>query len=66
VVLREDDCLVRLDNAAENMGTIRKVVLNLIKKYKKASFDQTGMPTLRLQAGWNDKIAIKILSGLGS
>jgi predicted transposase YbfD/YdcC len=66
VVLKEDSSQVRLDNAAENMGVVRKVVLNLIKKYKKQYQDSTGIPTLRLKAGWDNSTATKILSQLGS
>jgi predicted transposase YbfD/YdcC len=34
VVFREDDCRVRKDHAPENLSTVRKVALNLLRKEK--------------------------------
>ena len=64
VGLNEDGAQFRADNAAENMGVIRKVVINLIKRYKKKRQDLTAISSLRMAAGWDDKTALGILKGL--
>lgn len=65
VVLSEDGCHVRKNNAPENMGTIRKIVFNIVKKFKTRTNDSSGIPGLRLMAGWDDGVATQILSELG-
>jgi hypothetical protein len=64
-VFHKDKSQIRKENAAENMGTIRKMVLNLVRKYKKRAGDISGIPLLRLCDGWDDIIALGIL-GLAS
>ena len=39
VAFREDECRVRMDNAAENFGIIRQIALNLHKQEKSAKND---------------------------
>jgi hypothetical protein len=43
------------------MGTIRKMVLNLVLSYKNRTGDTSGIPTLRLCAGWDNATAFGIL-----
>jgi predicted transposase YbfD/YdcC len=42
VQFKEDECHIRSENAAENMGTVRKIIYNLLKSFKK----KQGMPLL--------------------
>jgi predicted transposase YbfD/YdcC len=64
VQLNEDAAQIRANNAAENMGVVRKIVFNLIKHYQKKFKDPTAISSLRMASGWNDNIAASILGGL--
>lgn len=64
VQLREDDAHIRAAHAAENMGSVRKAVYNLVKLYKKQTRDQAALSTLRMTAAWDDRVAQNILSRL--
>lgn len=61
VEFSEDRCLVRQDNAAENMGVVRKVILNALQNYKKVSGTKDGIKRLRESACWDIEFAQKIL-----
>lgn len=64
VVLKEDNSHIRVKNAAENMGTIRKMVFNLIKRYKSKIASEVGVSGLRHDAMWDEQVALEILKGL--
>ena len=72
VQFKEDESQIRIVNAPENMGTIRKLVFNLVNIFKKKNDhlqktkEKTGVKTLRLIAGWNDQVAEQILVGLAN
>ena len=54
VTFKEDDC--QIHNAAENMSVIRKIVLNLIKKYKADTKNKSSIPAIRKKASWSNKV----------
>jgi predicted transposase YbfD/YdcC len=58
VSFREDDCRVRIENAAENFSRVRRIALSLIKLEKTA---KVGVKGKRLKAGWNKEYLLKIL-----
>lgn len=58
VAFREDESRIRKDNAPANMGTIRRVGLNMIKQEKT---EKVGVEIKRSIAGWNTKYLEKIL-----
>ena len=62
VTFNEDACNVH--NAAENMSIVRKIVINLVKKYKTSSKDKSGISVIRKAAAWCDDTSKKILSCL--
>jgi predicted transposase YbfD/YdcC len=62
VTFREDNCQVK--NAAENMSIIRKIIMNLIKKYKEQSGSTESVPSIRKQAAWCPNISQDILAEL--
>jgi len=64
VQLQEDAAQIRAVNAAENMGVVRKVILNILKIYKQKTKDSASVSTLRMAAAWDDKTAYNILKGL--
>lgn len=47
VQFKEDDSLIRQKYAAENMSVIRKLILNLVKKYKKKADIKTSKKSVR-------------------
>ena len=53
VVFKEDQSFFRKNNAAENMSAIRKMVLNVVKKYKKERNSKYGISNLRHLAAWD-------------
>jgi predicted transposase YbfD/YdcC len=57
MVFREDECRVRKDHAPRNLGTIRHMGLNLIRKVK----DKCSVRTMRKLAGWDEQTLMKIL-----
>lgn len=61
VVFKEDNSLLRKNNAAENMSAIRKMVLNLIKQHKNRTGSKKGITVFRKSAGWNDKVLIELI-----
>ena len=51
VIFKEDDCPARDVNAQKNMNTLRKIVLNTLKKRGPAGI---GVKLQRKRAGWSD------------
>ena len=58
VAFREDDARVRKGHAAENLATVRKLALNLLKHEASA---KRGIKSKRLRAGWDHRYLLKIL-----
>ena len=54
----EDDCRVRVKNAAENLSRVRRIALMLLKKDKSV---KVGVKGKRLKAGWDRNYLLKIL-----
>jgi predicted transposase YbfD/YdcC len=61
VVFNEDRTSIGAKNAAQNMAIIRKLVINMIKRYKQATGDETAIKTLRKVSSWSSAEAAKIL-----
>ena len=61
VVFNEDRTHISAKNAAQNMAIIRKLVINIIKRYKQATGDETAIKTLRKVSSWSSAEAAKIL-----
>jgi len=64
VTFKEDNC--RVHNAAENMSIIRKIIFNLIKKYKLDTNNKSSIPTIRKKAGWLNSTAAAVLGYLSA
>jgi predicted transposase YbfD/YdcC len=62
VSFNEDGSLIR--NAAENVSVIRKIAMNLIKKYKDQKGVKSSISGLRKASAWSDSIAEGILNCL--
>ena len=58
VAFQEDQSRIRTGYAAENMATIRKIALNVLKNNKSK---KGGVKAKRLQAGWNNDYLKEIL-----
>jgi predicted transposase YbfD/YdcC len=61
VQFHEDACLIRKNNAAENMAVVRKMVLNIIKNYKMQVGSKRSINGLRRSFGWDEGIMVNIL-----
>lgn len=59
VSFREDDCRVRMGNAAQNLATVRHVSLNLLRQETSL---KVGIKNKRLRAGWDSSYLDRILS----
>jgi predicted transposase YbfD/YdcC len=59
VVFREDDSRIRIKNAAENMSTLRRLALNLLRREKT---EKRGVHGKRLRAALDDNYLLKILN----
>ena len=59
VAFNEDQSRIRIGYAAENMATIRKIALNILKNSKSK---KGGVKTKRLQAGWDDGYLEELLT----
>ncbi|HWQ35502.1 MAG TPA: ISAs1 family transposase [Blastocatellia bacterium] len=59
VVLREDDCRLRVGNAAENMSLLRRFALNLLRREKT---EKRGLRIKQLKAALSLDYLIKVLS----
>jgi predicted transposase YbfD/YdcC len=60
VTLREDECRIRRDEAAENLATLRHFVLNLLKGERTM---KKSVKRKRLKAAWDDDYRAKVLFG---
>jgi len=58
IAFREDECRIRKDHGAANMGLLRKLALNLLKRETSV---KRGIALKRLQAGWNEEYLEKVL-----
>ena len=58
VAFREDDCRVRVEEAAQNFAILRRIALNLLKNEKTTKL---GVASKRLKAGWNSDYLSKVL-----
>ena len=61
VVFSEDRTRLGARNAAQNMAIIRKLVINMIKRYKQATKDETAIKTMRKVSSWYNKSAGEVL-----
>lgn len=59
IAFREDHCRVRKDNAPENLGILRHMALNMLKRETSL---KGGIQTKRLKAAWDQKYLLKVLS----
>lgn len=58
IAFREDECRIRKDHGPTNMGFLRKLALNLLKRETSV---KRGIALKRLQAGWNEEYLEKVL-----
>lgn len=58
VAFREDDCRIRIGEAAQNFAILRRIALNLLKRDKSTKL---GIANKRLKAGWNVDYLGKLL-----
>lgn len=54
----------RIHNAAENMSVIRKMALNLVKKFKAKTNNKASIPSIRKKSVWSENVASAILNHL--
>ena len=59
IAFREDDSRVRKGHGAENLATLRRLVLNLLRKENTAT---CGTKNKRLKAAWDEDYLFKVLS----
>ena len=60
VCFGEDDCMIRKDNAPQNLSLLKKIVLNLIRA-DKTDTTKTSLRLKRKRAAWDDDIRMKML-----
>lgn len=60
VCFGEDDCMIRKDNAPQNLSLLKKIVLNLIRA-DKTDTAKTSLRLKRKRAAWDDDIRMKML-----
>lgn len=65
-IFNEDRSTLCSKNAAQNMAVVRKIVINMIKRYKEATGDKTAIKTLRKAAVWNKEEGKAILKYLAA
>jgi predicted transposase YbfD/YdcC len=59
VAFREEACRVRKNNAPENLATLRKIALNLLKQEQT---EKASIKSKRLKAGWDEQYLVKVLT----
>lgn len=60
VAMREDDCKIHANNAAENMSTVRRVAFNLLKREKSV---EAGIKAKQKLAGYDNSYLARVLEG---
>jgi len=60
VCFGEDDCMIRKDNALQNLSLLKKMMLNLIRT-DKTDTAKTSLRLKRKRAAWDDDIRMKML-----
>ncbi|HET7115098.1 MAG TPA: ISAs1 family transposase [Hanamia sp.] len=61
VVFNEDRTTLSAARSAQNMAVVRKLVINMIRRYKEATGDKIAIKTARKASGWSKDRATKIL-----
>jgi predicted transposase YbfD/YdcC len=61
VIFNEDRSTFSAKNAAQNMAIIRKLVINMIRRFKESTGDQIPIRTARKASGWSKEMAVQIL-----
>lgn len=59
VAFRENDCRIRVGEAAQNFAILRRIALNLLKNEKTTKL---GIAGKRLKSGWSPSYLAKVLS----
>lgn len=59
VAFREDESRVRVDHGAENLATLRRIALNLLRQ---DTTTRAGTKARRLKAGWDERYLLRLLS----
>ena len=59
VAFREDDCRVRVDNAAQNFAVMRHIAVNLLKAVQGT---KVGIKNRRLCAAWDHDFMLRVLA----
>ena len=62
VIFNEDHSTFMARNAAQNMGIVRKLIINMIRRYKKTTGDQTAIKTVRKASSWSVNETAKVLN----
>ncbi|MBI3144161.1 MAG: ISAs1 family transposase [Pseudogulbenkiania sp.] len=57
----EDACMVRKDNAPQNLSLLRKIVLNLVRPVPMGRNGKMSMRTKRKSAAWDDDTRAMLL-----
>ena len=57
----EDRCRVRMGQGGQNLATLRKVALNLLRR---ETTSKVGIQSKRRKAGWDDDYLLKVLAGI--
>lgn len=60
IAFREDDSRVRKRHGAQNLATLRRMAVNLLKQEKSA---KGGIHAKRMQAAWDNEYLVDVLSG---
>ncbi len=60
IAFREDESRIRRGNAAENIGILRHLALNLLKNDK---VTKAGIASKRKKAGWGNDYLLDVLNG---
>jgi predicted transposase YbfD/YdcC len=59
VCFQEDQCRMRTDHSAENMGLLRRLALSLLKQHK----GKGSVRGKRLKSAWDDQVLVEVLTG---
>lgn len=62
VAFREDESRTRSGHAGENLGTVRRVALSLLKR----ADTKGSIQTRRMKAAWDDDYMLKVLQGIAT